>query len=91
MVHPHRVMELCKSVTDDEAVLSAALLHDVLEDTPLEAAVLLSFLSQIQTDQIAAKTLKLVIELTDVFVKNNYPQFNGKERKASPFRSLMIS
>jgi (p)ppGpp synthase/HD superfamily hydrolase len=33
VVHPIRVMELCKEYTNDVTVLAAALLHDVLEDT----------------------------------------------------------
>lgn len=82
-------MELCKPVTDDKAVLAAALLHDVLEDTPLKAAELLHFLRQIQTDQIAAKTLKLVIEHTDIFVKSSYPQFNRRERKAREAKRML--
>jgi (p)ppGpp synthase/HD superfamily hydrolase len=34
IVHPARVMRLCQEYTDDVTVLAAALLHDVLEDTP---------------------------------------------------------
>ena len=33
IVHPIRVMKLCREYTNDVATLSAALLHDVLEDT----------------------------------------------------------
>lgn len=35
MGHPVGVMHICKEYTDDLAVLSAALLHDVLEDIEL--------------------------------------------------------
>lgn len=33
LVHPLRVMQLVRSVSDDEALLCAAVLHDVVEDT----------------------------------------------------------
>lgn len=88
MVHPLRVMELCKPVTDDQAVLAAALLHDVLEDTPVKASELMIFLKQLQSEQTAAKTLKLVIELTDVYVKNSYPNLNRRERKAKEAKRM---
>lgn len=82
MVHPLRVMELCKPVTDEQTILAAALLHDVLEDTPIKEADLLLFLQQIQTKQAADQTLKLVIELTDVYIASHYPDLNRRERKA---------
>jgi (p)ppGpp synthase/HD superfamily hydrolase len=34
IVHPVRVMETCRQYTNDISVLAAAILHDVLEDTP---------------------------------------------------------
>ncbi|WP_130833065.1 HD domain-containing protein [[Erwinia] mediterraneensis] len=34
IVHPAAVVELVRSVTDDEIVLAAAWLHDTVEDTP---------------------------------------------------------
>ena len=33
IVHPVRVMNICREYTNDISVLAAALLHDVLEDT----------------------------------------------------------
>ena len=35
IVHPVEVMQICSKVTSDLSVLSAALLHDILEDTPV--------------------------------------------------------
>lgn len=35
IVHPIRVMETCSAYTDKIQILAAALLHDVLEDTPV--------------------------------------------------------
>lgn len=36
IVHPFGVAGLVRSVTDDEDMICAALLHDVVEDTPIE-------------------------------------------------------
>ena len=58
ITHPLAVMEIVRGVTDDENMLAAAVLHDVVEDTPCSI------------DQIAiefgADVAGLVYELTDV-------------------------
>jgi (p)ppGpp synthase/HD superfamily hydrolase len=82
IAHPVRVMETCAGFTNDQAVLAAALLHDVLEDTPVTEGEMLDFLRQIMSPEIAARTLTLVVELTDVYVKKNYPGMNRRVRKA---------
>ena len=71
--HPLRVMENCRNYTDDMAVLAAALLHDVLEDTKVTREEMDNFLREIMPEVMAARTLDLVIELTDVYTKKNYP------------------
>lgn len=81
IVHPVRVMESCAAYTNDLPVLAAALLHDVLEDTPVTEAEMHQFLVSVMSAQDAAKTLQLVVELTDVYIKANYPQWNRKKRK----------
>lgn len=81
MVHPRRVMELCKPIATDITMLAAALLHDVLEDTPVTKAELSIFLTDLTNIQTANKILKLVVELTDIYIKATYPQLNRKERK----------
>lgn len=80
--HPVRVMELCSTVTQSLPVLSAALLHDVLEDTPVRKEELLNFLSTVMELSTAKRTLDLVVELTDLYTKANYPDLNRKKRKA---------
>lgn len=82
IVHPVRVMELCKEYTDDITILSAALLHDVLEDTPVDKNELKVFLQSVMNEQMAEKTLELVIDLTDVYTKESFPHLNRKARKA---------
>lgn len=81
IVHPVRVMEICRQYTDDLAILSAAILHDVLEDTPVTREAIYSFLSEIMGTEDAQRTLGFVVELTDVYVKKDYPRWNRKQRK----------
>lgn len=82
IVHPIRVMNICKRVTQDLCILSAAVLHDVLEDTPVQKSELENFLHSVMSSAMALRTLQLVVELTDIFVKKDYPQLNRRTRKA---------
>ena len=81
IVHPVRVMEICRQRTRDICVLSAALLHDVLEDTAITKGRMAEFLHSSMHKDDAARTLRLVVELTDVYVKQAYPQYNRRRRK----------
>ncbi len=81
IVHPVRVMELLKQYTSDIAPLAAALLHDVLEDTPTTEEHIRRFLSSLMDTSTADRTLKLVVELTDVYTKEAHPQWNRGQRK----------
>jgi (p)ppGpp synthase/HD superfamily hydrolase len=91
IVHPIRVMELCRAYTKDLAVLSAALLHDVLEDTAVNKEALLDFLLQVMDEKKAKRTLALVVELTDVYIKANYPAWNRRKRRAKEAERLARS
>jgi len=82
IVHPVRVMEICREYSHELPVLAAALLHDVLEDTPVSKEQLHQFLLSVMNAEDADLTSKLVVELTDVFIKKDYPQWNRKKRKA---------
>lgn len=82
IVHPVRVMEICREHINDTAVLAAALLHDVLEDTPVTKEQLGDFLVTVMDSRTANRTLQLVVELTDVYVKKNFPHWNRRKRKA---------
>lgn len=79
--HPERVMELCREHTQDHTILAAALLHDVLEDTEVTREEITSFLKEVMTVDEVEKTIRLVIDLTDVYVKKDYPHLNRKKRK----------
>ena len=77
-VHTDAVAELVSTVTSDEEVIMAAHLHDVLEDvTPLYPGY---SEGQIRV-QFGERVLQLVKELTDVYIKENYPKVNRKDRK----------
>ncbi len=82
IVHPVRVMEICREYTTDGAVLAAALLHDVLEDTPVGKEELTHFLLTVMGTEEAFRTVGLVEELTDIYVKSKYPALNRQKRKA---------
>lgn len=58
IVHPVEVASLVRSVTSDENVIAAALLHDVIEDTKVTPHDLLCV--------FGLEVVKLVIEVTDV-------------------------
>ncbi|WP_346238582.1 HD domain-containing protein [Niabella insulamsoli] len=88
IVHPVRVMKICSQYTDHVEVLAAALLHDVLEDTPIDKATMQQFLNGIMNPQQASRTVSLVVALTDVYVKKNYPQLNRDKRKALELRRI---
>lgn len=81
IIHPVAVMDICRNYTADITLLSAALLHDVLEDTVVSAQELADFLHSSFSEEEAEKILSLVIELTDVYTKDNYPQWNRRQRK----------
>lgn len=88
IVHPVRVMKLCQTVSTELPVLACALLHDVLEDTQVTEREMNDFLKPLLGDSAAEKTVKLVIELTDVYVKSNYPWLNRRERKAKELQRI---
>lgn len=89
IVHPIRVMEVCNGYTDQIEILAAALLHDVLEDTTVTATEIEDFLKLLLSPKEASFTVKLVIELSDVYVKTDYPKLNRKQRKAKEFDRIV--
>lgn len=81
IVHPVRVMETVRALHYDVPVLCAALLHDVLEDTAVSSGDMAEALRVVMDEHQVKKTISLVVELTDVFVKANYPDLNRRSRK----------
>lgn len=75
IVHPAAVVELVRSITDDEVMLTAAWLHDTVEDTA-------TTLNDIET-HFGAEVASLVAMLTD----GPQPEAkNRASRKAAHFR-----
>ncbi len=89
MVHPVRVMEKLRGLTNDKTILAAALLHDVLEDIPVTEDEMRQFLSTLMTSEEARRTLDLVVELSDVYVKSAYPNLNRRTRKSKELDRLV--
>lgn len=86
--HPVRVMYTCMAQQQPLTVLSAALLHDVIEDTSISEDELSAFLGSIFNPQDAKAVLSMVIELTDVYVKRDYPHWNRQIRKEAELERL---
>jgi guanosine-3',5'-bis(diphosphate) 3'-pyrophosphohydrolase len=81
IVHPIRVMELVREYSQSLPLLAASLLHDVLEDTPVAPDELRAFLESVMDPSNAEKTFALVTELTDVYIKEDYPKLNRRTRR----------
>ncbi|SKB85995.1 HD domain-containing protein [Dyadobacter psychrophilus] len=86
--HPERVMHTCAQFTSDHRLLASALLHDVLEDTEVSEAELGNFLQMVMDQSDAKQTLQYVKELTDVYIKKDYPNWNRRTRKARELERL---
>jgi (p)ppGpp synthase/HD superfamily hydrolase len=86
--HPIRVMEMCMQYTDDDCMLAAALLHDVLEDTSVNEKEMRTFLNEVMSPEAAERTLEMVVELTDIYTKKKYPGLNRRARKSKEAERL---
>lgn len=71
--HPKRVAEIVRTVPHTPEMICAAYLHDVVEDTPVK-------IEEIR-QRFGEKVAKLVEELTDEYMKVNYPHLNRRARK----------
>lgn len=88
IVHPVRVMETCREYTDKLPILAAAILHDVIEDTSLSPHDILQFLKSVMRDDDCNMTIQLVKELTDVYMKKDFPHLNRYTRKRMELERL---
>lgn len=71
--HPKRVAKILRTVGHTTEMISAAYLHDVVEDTPVS-------IRDIQ-GRFGKQVAMLVQELTDEFEKEKYPELNRRARK----------
>jgi (p)ppGpp synthase/HD superfamily hydrolase len=76
--HVLRVAELVSTRSQDQEILAAACLHDVLEDVEPNNP---DFSRERILAEFGERVLKLVIELTDIYTKENHPDKNRKARK----------
>lgn len=76
--HPLEVAALLEIVTNDEEVLVAACLHDVLEDV---APVNPFYGEDWILREFGSRVLNIVTELTNVYTAKDYPQHSRKVRK----------
>ena len=81
VTHTFRVADTVEKYGGDVAQIMSAILHDVLEDTPMSENELWMELLTIVDTQMANDVIKLVRELTDVYTTENFPDFNRKARK----------
>ena len=80
--HPIAVASMVRETSPYEYEMQfAAILHDVLEDTKVTHEEMRTFLFKILSIEEAKTVFKLVVELTDVFTKEAFPEFNRKKRK----------
>lgn len=86
--HPIRVMHTVSEHTSAIAVLAAALLHDVLEDTPVTEPEMRSFLARYLSPADVNLAMTLIIDLTDVYIKKDYPHLRRRARKAKEVERL---
>ncbi|MFD2517466.1 HD domain-containing protein [Salinimicrobium flavum] len=71
--HPKRVAEMVRRVPHNSQMICAAYLHDVVEDTPISVEDI--------REKFGKKIALLVEELTDEYLKVNYPHLNRRRRK----------
>jgi (p)ppGpp synthase/HD superfamily hydrolase len=89
ITHPIAVAKLVQAQGGDDNMIYAALLHDVLEDTSVNHNQMRIMLHNILSIESAEDVLSLVVELTDVFTKEAFPDYNRHSRKQ--FESLRLA
>tara|TARA_S200002703_G_scaffold106319_1_gene92306 strand:+ start:222 stop:734 length:513 start_codon:yes stop_codon:yes gene_type:complete len=89
IIHPIAVARLVQAQDGDDNMVYAALLHDVLEDTSINHTQMRTMLHNILSIEAAEDVLSLVVELTDVFTKEAFPEYNRDSRKQ--FEALRLA
>lgn len=72
-VHPEAVADTVSNYIQDEDVLIAALGHDIKEDTKVTVSEISS--------RFGARVLSIILELTDVYTRENFPTMKRFMRK----------
>lgn len=88
--HLMRVAALVQKHTNNKVLVATALCHDILEDTTTTKEELLTALLAIgYLPKEASSIIKHVLELTDIYTKENHPNKNRAERKALETERLL--
>lgn len=77
-VHTDVVSELVREAGEDEIVQAVAHVHDVLEDVLGNP----EFSEEAMRKELGDEVTNLVLEVTNVYTKENYPKFNRSKRKS---------
>ena len=80
IVHPMEVAAIVAGITDDEAVIAAAVLHDTLEDTDTEKAELV--------EKFGSRVADLVADESENKRENERPEDTWQIRKAETLEHL---
>ncbi len=83
--HCRRVAEMVALLTDDEATVIAAMLHDAFEQTSVSAADIRNLIGD---REMARNIIEMVIALTDIYTSVHYPRRNRAWRKAKEAERL---
>jgi len=87
--HLAAVAKTVKEYTQDSLMVAAAFCHDLYEDTSCSEMELRTKLLEAGYEQAAVHQInKMVQELTDEFVKENYPELNRRKRKSEEAKRL---
>ena len=79
IIHPVRVLEFLMVLTPDAASMQAALLHDVIEDTP------------VTYEDVLEKFGEEVAELCEGLVKVSKVRFTGEERQLETLKKTFLA
>lgn len=89
VTHLIRVAAIVKGTLQEQNLTAAALCHDLFEDTETKEATLANRLLAIgYPKEDIPSIIKLVWQLTDEYVKKNYPDWNRAKRKAHEVKRL---
>lgn len=87
--HLIAVARLVNEYTEDQRYLAIALGHDLYEDTDCQQEALMLKLEEIGFPEIDAQFIhEKISELSDEFVKANYPEWNRRKRKKAEAERL---
>ena len=88
--HLVRVATMVQEHTHNEVLVATALCHDLLEDTSTTKEMLFNALVTVgYLSSEASSIIKYVVELSDIYIKENYPDKNRAERKALETERLL--